>query len=71
MTRTSVPSRAQAISESVESLAKITEPVTQPIPINQGAQVIVLGESKSIEDRIRCIEEEEEAERVKIMFRGP
>jgi hypothetical protein len=55
----------------VESLAKITEPVAQPTPINQGAQVIILGESKSIEDRIRCIEEEEEAERVKIMFRGP
>jgi hypothetical protein len=66
-----MPTRANVISESLESLAKITEPVATLIPINQGAQVIVLGESKSIEDRIRCIEEEEEAERVKIMFRGP
>ena len=55
----------------MESLAKITEPVATLVPINHGAQVIVLGESKSIEDRIMCIEEEEEAERVKIMFRGP
>ena len=28
-------------------------------------------ESNSIEDRIRNIEEEEEAERIKVMFRGP
>jgi len=49
----------------VESLAKISNPV---VVVNE---LLALGESKSIEDRIRCIEEEEEAERVKIMFRGP